>query len=67
METFIFSIGFGIIGIGYVSMGRRRDNAAMLYSGAGLMLFPYVVDGLIKTIFIGILLVIVPFVTRFFG
>lgn len=66
MPIFVFSVIFSVIGIGYVSLGRRRDNAAMLYSGAGLMLFPYFVDGLIKTIFIGILLVIVPFVTRFF-
>lgn len=66
MPIFVFSVIFSVIGIGYVSLGRRRDNAVMLYSGAGLMLFPYFVDGLIKTIFIGILLVIVPFVTRFF-
>ena len=66
MQVFVFSVIFSVIGIGYFSLGRRRDNAAMLYSGAGLMLFPYFVDGLVKTIIIGILLVIVPFVTRFF-
>jgi len=67
MQVFILSVVFGIIGMGYFSIGRRRDNMAMLYSGIGLMAYPYLVNGFIKTVLIGIALAIVPFVSRYFA
>jgi len=67
MQVFILSVVFGIIGMGYFSMGRRRDNMAMLYSGIGLMVYPYLVNGVIKTVLLGIVLAAVPFVSRYFA
>jgi hypothetical protein len=62
METFIWSIVFGIIGMGYFSFGKKQDNAVFLLFGIALMLFPYIIDGLVKTITIGIMLGVLPFV-----
>jgi len=62
METFIWSIFFGIIGMGYFTFGRKQDRYDFLLSGIALMLFPYVVDGLTTNIVVGMLLLISPFV-----
>ena len=67
MQVFIVSVVFSIIGMGYFSMGRRRDNMAMLYSGIGLMAYPYFVNGVFKTLLLGIVLAVVPFVSRYFA
>ncbi len=61
------SVVFGIIGMGYFSMGRRRGDSTLLYSGAALMVYPYLINGIVKTVLIGIALAIVPFVSRYFG
>ncbi len=66
METFVWSIVFGIIGMGYYAMGKKRS---ILYaiSGIGLMVFPYFVEELIPTIVTGVVLILVPIVgSRYF-
>lgn len=60
-EVFIWSIGFGIIGMGYFSIGRKRNSPSYLYSGIALIVFPYFVEGLSANILIGIALAITPF------
>lgn len=68
METLVWSIVFGIVGMGYFSFGKKQDKAVFLLSGIALMLFPYVVDGLTTTIVVGICLGILPFVAlKFLG
>ena len=62
METFIWSIVFGIIGWGYFSFGRKQDKTMFLLFGIALMLFPYFIDGLTTTIMVGIGLGILPFI-----
>ena len=62
METFIWSIVFGIIGWGYFSFGRKQDKTMFLLSGIALMLFPYLFDGLTVTIVVGVGLIVLPFV-----
>jgi len=66
MEAFIWSIGFGIIGMGYFSIGKKRDLPSFLYSGIALMIFPYFVDGLIANILIGAALAFTPFLLKNF-
>ena len=61
METFIWSIIFGIIGMGYFSFGRKRDSLTFVFSGLGLMLFPYLIGGLTLTIVVGAGLILLPF------
>ena len=62
METFVWSIVFGIIGMGYFSFGKKQDKNVFLLSGITLMIFPYFVDGLSTIITIGIGLGLLPFV-----
>jgi len=63
METFVWGIVFGIIGMGYFSFGKKRDNTVFLLSGIALMVFPYFVEGLSLNIIVGVILVILPFVS----
>jgi len=62
METIVWSIVFGIVGMGYFSFGKKQDKNVFLLSGIALMLFPYVVDGLTTTIMVGLVLGILPFI-----
>ncbi len=62
METFVWSIVFGIIGMGYFSFGKKQDKNIFLLSGIALIIFPYFVDGLSTIIIIGIGLGLLPFV-----
>lgn len=66
MEVFIWSIGFGIIGMGYFSIGKRRDQPSFLYSGIALMVFPYFIEGLTANIVIGAALSLTPFLLKKF-
>ncbi len=62
METLIWGVFFGIIGMGYFSFGRKQDRLVFMLTGAGLMLFPYFVEGVTATIVTGVLLLALPFV-----
>ena len=62
METLIWGVFFGIIGMGYFSFGRKQDRLVFMLTGAGLMLFPYFVGGMTATIVTGVILLVLPFV-----
>ena len=59
--TIALSIFFGIIGIGYYSYGKK-GNFYFRLTGVGLMLYPYLIDGVPLVIGIGVLLTILPFI-----
>ncbi len=61
METFVWSIVFGFIGMGYFSFGKKRENNIFLLAGIALIVFPYFVDGLTLNIIVGVSLSIIPF------
>jgi len=67
METFVWSIVFGIVGMGYFSFGKKQDKYVFLLCGLGLMLFPYLVEGVTETIIVGLILGIFPFVALKFS
>lgn len=64
MEVFIWSIGFGIIGMGYFAIGKKRDLPFFFYSGIALMVSPYFIEGLTANILIGAGLSIAPFILK---
>lgn len=66
MEVFLWSIGFGIIGMGYFSIGKRRDQLSFIYSEIALMVFPYFIEGLMANIIIGLTLARAPFILKKF-
>jgi len=63
-NVFVLSIVFGIIGMGYFSYGKSQSYNMFFYSGIGLMVFPYFVEGESPVIIVGILLSLIPFFIR---
>jgi len=63
--VFVLSIVFGIIGMFYFYYGKRNvDKDIFLYSGIGLMVYPYLVDGLTSTLVLGVVLTLLPIAVR---
>jgi hypothetical protein len=56
----LWSLLFSSVGIGYFIYGRKQGNKIVLYSGLGLMVYPYFVDTLLAMILIGIGLILLP-------
>lgn len=60
------SLVFGTIGMGYFAYGKKQANFLVLGTGVALMVYPYLVPGLVMMILIGLVLMVFPFaVTRF--
>ena len=53
---------FSILGLGYLSYGKKSQQLLMVVCGIALMGYPYFVDGTLYIILIGIGLGILPFV-----
>lgn len=63
--VFILSIIFGVFGMIYFSFGKKVDDKDMfMYSGIGLMAFPYFIEGKTETILAGLLLLVIPFIIK---
>jgi hypothetical protein len=62
MDTSLLLWGllFSSIGIGYFVYGRKQNNKIVLYSGLGLMIYPYFVNTVLGIILIGIGLILLP-------
>jgi hypothetical protein len=62
MDTSLLLWGllFSSIGIGYFVYGRKQNNKIALYSGLGLMIYPYFVNSVLGIILIGIALILLP-------
>jgi len=63
--SIIISIFWGIVGIAYFSYGRKQQNNVALISGIALMAFPYLISNLFAVVFIGVVLVVLPFFIRY--
>jgi hypothetical protein len=64
-SIFMLGILFGIIGMFYFYYGKKEDDRELFYySGIGLMVFPYIVEGRNEMIVVGILISIIPFVIK---
>ena len=57
----MWSVLFGIIGMGYFSYGKNQNYNIFFYSGVTLMIFPYFIDTEIGIILTGLSLIIIPF------
>jgi hypothetical protein len=63
-STIIWGVIFGSIGLGFFVYGKRQKDIIPLFSGIGLMVFPYFISNLYILILLGIILVAVPFVIK---
>jgi hypothetical protein len=51
---------FGSVGGVYVFYGRREHDAAYLFCGVLLMLYPYFVESAFLMILVGVILAVIP-------
>lgn len=54
----------GSASMAYWVHGKKRHKSGMLWAGMALMVYPWFVDGLLPTIFIGVALLALPFFYR---
>ena len=51
----------GVLGLSYFIYGKRQQRIGFLAAGVGLCIYPYLVDGPILQILVGLGLLAVPF------
>jgi lipid-A-disaccharide synthase-like uncharacterized protein len=51
----------GFLGLSYFIYGKRQQRIGFLAAGVGLCIYPYLLDGVILQIFVGLGLLAVPF------
>jgi hypothetical protein len=56
MRTLLIATVFGLIGMLAVGRGKRELNYGLIFAGAGLIFFPYLVPSLFWMVVIGLLL-----------
>jgi lipid-A-disaccharide synthase-like uncharacterized protein len=60
-STLFVGIIAGVIGLSYFIYGKKQERIAFLAAGVGLCVYPYLVEGLVLQILIGLGLAAVPF------
>ena len=64
MESLVWGMLFGAIGMGYFVYGKRQSALLPLFCGIGLMVFPYFVTGTLWMLLVGAALMAVPWYWR---
>lgn len=64
MESLVWGMLFGAIGMGYFVYGKRQSALLPLMCGIGLMVFPYFVTGTLWMLLVGAALMAAPWYWR---
>ena len=59
-STLFVGILAGVIGLSYFIYGKKQERIGFLAAGVGLCIYPYLVEGLVVQILIGLALAAVP-------
>jgi hypothetical protein len=62
MNSLVFGVVAGAIGVGYFIYGKRQVKIVPMVAGALLCVYPYFVDSLLWLCLVGVVLVVAPFV-----
>lgn len=62
--SLIAGVVTGAIGVGYLVYGKRQQRLVPFLAGIGLCAYPYMVDGLLLTVLIGVVLIALPFIVK---
>lgn len=62
--SLLLGVLFGSFGMGYMYYGKKQRKGIALLSGIALCAFPYFVHNIYLFLFIGILLIALPFVVK---
>ena len=65
MATLLIAVFAGAFGMGYFVYGKKAQKAMPMISGALLCLYPYFIDSVLWSIFIGAVLLAAPFLVDF--
>ena len=60
-STLFVGILAGVLGLSYFIYGKRQERIGFLAAGVGLCVYPYLIEGLLLQIPIGLGLAAVPF------
>ncbi len=63
---FLLGLLFSVFGMGYFAYGKKQADYATLFTGIGLMAFPYFVSGAAATLTVGLALLAAPFAIKRF-
>ena len=63
--SIIWGIVFSAIGFAYFIYGRKQKMGVPLICGASLMVFPYFISNAILLVFVGCVLLAVPYFIRY--
>jgi hypothetical protein len=55
----------GVFGMAYLVYGKRRTKFSAMMCGLALCVYPYMIENLVWLCIIGVVLLIVPFVTDY--
>lgn len=61
-STLFVGILTGALGVSYFVYGKRQQRIGFLAAGVGLCIYPYLVDGLVLQILIGLGLLAAPLI-----
>ncbi len=56
----LWALLFSSIGLGYFIYGRKQDNKVVLWSGVGLMVYPYFFNNVYWIVGVGLGLALLP-------
>jgi len=60
----VWGIIFGAIGLGFFTYGRRQQAVVPLITGIALFVFPYFISNVYILVFVGVLLIGLPYFVR---
>jgi len=60
----MWSLLFSSIGLGFFMYGKKQKAVVPLFSGLGLMIYPYFVSNTILLVSIGAALIVLPYFVR---
>lgn len=60
-STIMWAMIFGSIGLGFFVYGKKQKSVLPLFSGIGLMVFPYFISNIYILLISGIVLIAIPF------
>jgi hypothetical protein len=63
-SSLLWSLLFSSIGLGFFVYGRKQKAVVPLFSGLGLMVYPYFVSSTLLLVAIGAALIVLPYFVR---
>ena len=63
--SILFSLSFSIVGLGYISYGKKENEVSFMVAGAVLLIYPYLIYNIWLLVGIGIAVCVLPFIFRF--